>query len=204
MMIKTIIQLNKKYIKKLNQIDVVSYAAQIAYFLLLSIFPLLFFLTTLLGYLPIENNSLLDLLSVFLPTHVILMIDKNLIYLMENQNNSLLSFAILGTLWSSSRGINAITKSLNKIHEVDFKKPYLIDRIIAVGLTLGMIFVIATGLFLSMFGKLLSAYVFNISGDFFNLWYIFSYLFYLFNFFVLFFFFYLFTHQAIYNKIINA
>src|SRR5690625_5892527 len=88
------------------------------------------------------------------------MIDKNLIYLMENQNNSLLSFAILGTLWSSSRGINAINKSLNKIHEVDFKKPYLIDRIIAVGLTLVMIFVIANGLFLFIFGNLIGDYVF--------------------------------------------
>src|SRR5690625_6811321 len=114
MMIKTIIQLNKKYIKKLNQIDVVSYAAQIAYFLLLSIFPLLFFLTTLLGYLPIENNSLLDLLSVFLPTHVILMIDKNLIYLMENQKNSLLFFVIFDKLWSSSSMFNSITNSFNK------------------------------------------------------------------------------------------
>src|SRR5690625_4843269 len=102
MMIKTIIQLNKKYIKKFNLIDVVSYAAQIAYFLLLSIFPLLFFLTILLCYLPIENNSLLDLLSVFLPTHVILMIDKNLIYLMENQNNIILSFYIFVILWSYS------------------------------------------------------------------------------------------------------
>src|SRR5690625_5307184 len=124
--------------------------------------------------------------------HVILMINKNLIYFIENQNNSLLSFAILGTLWSSSRGINAITKSLNKIHEVDFKKPYLIDRIIAVGLTLGMIFVIATGLFLSMFGKLLSAYVFNISGDFFNSWNIFRYLISSITFFVMFLFLYLF------------
>src|SRR5690625_3439507 len=113
------IHFGKELLKRLDRADVTGLSAQLAYFFLLSLFPFLLFLITLLGFLPIDEGAVIDVLSAYLPEEVLAMIETNLAHIMNNRNGGLLSIGIIGTLWSASNGMNAIKKSFNKAYEVE-------------------------------------------------------------------------------------
>lgn len=168
-----VIRFGKNLIERIDQADVVGLSAQLAYFFLLSLFPFLLFLVTLLGYLPIDGNFFIDILSTYLPADVVQMIDTNLTQLVNNRSGRLLSISIIGTIWSASNGINAITKSFNKAYEVEEERSFIFSRIIAIGLTLGIILVIAIALLLPVFGKIIGEQffsIFNLTEDFLKAW----------------------------------
>lgn len=168
-----VIRFGKNLIERIDQADVVGLSAQLAYFFLLSLFPFLLFLVTLLGYLPIDGNFVIDILSTYLPADVVQMIDTNLTQLVNNRSGRLLSISIIGTIWSASNGINAITKSFNKAYEVEEERSFIFSRIIAIGLTLGIILVIAIALLLPVFGKIIGEQffsIFNLTEDFLKAW----------------------------------
>src|SRR5690625_7817582 len=102
-----VIDFGKQMYKQIIRADVFGLAAQLAYFLLLSLFPFLLFLITLLGFLPIDESIVIDTLADYLPDDVIQMIEVNLSELVNNQRGGLLSLSIIGTLWSASNGVNA-------------------------------------------------------------------------------------------------
>ena len=102
--------------KKFPENDYFGFAAQLSYFFLLSLFPLLIFLVTLLPYLPLTQGDLLGVFRDFAPSGTMELIEMNLSQI--SKNGTLLSFGIIGTLWSASNGINAIVKALNRAYEV--------------------------------------------------------------------------------------
>lgn len=159
--------------KNIIKADVFGLSAQLAYFLLLSLFPFLLFLITLLGYLPIDDHVVIDTLSGYLPSDVVTMIETNLGELVNNQRGGLLSISIIGTLWSASNGVNAITKAFNRAYEVEEDRPYVVTRLIAIALTVAMIVVISVALLLPVFGKMIGVYLFsliNLSENFLSSW----------------------------------
>jgi membrane protein len=154
----------KEIIQRINKADVTGLSAQIAYFMLLSLFPFLLFLVTLMGFIPIDSESFLQFLSTFLPTDVLEMIETNLTDIVESRNSSLLSLSILGTLWSASNGLNAITKSFNKAYKVEENRSFLLSRLTALGLMFGLVIIIALALVLAVFGRVIGEYVFSLFG----------------------------------------
>src|SRR5690625_3402409 len=95
-----IIPFIKTVMDRFNQAEVLGFAAQLAYFFLLSLFPFLLFAVTLLGYLPLDDQLLIDMLVEYLPEQVGSMIQENLTQIMNNRSGGLLSISVLGTLWS--------------------------------------------------------------------------------------------------------
>lgn len=153
------IQFGKELMDRFNYAEVPGLSAQLAYFFLLSLFPLLLFVVTLLGYFPIDSGLVIDVLSEYLPGDVTEMIDQNLTQILNNRSGGLLSISILGTLWSASNGFNAITKSFNKAYKVDPNRNFILGRLIAMGLMLAIIIALVIALLLPVFGKVLIEYV---------------------------------------------
>src|SRR5699024_7224957 len=99
---------------RFSEDEVTSLSAQLSYFFLLSLFPLLIFLVALATYLPIDYQEIFNIISTYLPDEVTEMIYANLDQIVVESGSGLLSIGILGTIWSASNGINAIMRSLNK------------------------------------------------------------------------------------------
>src|SRR3954464_1900729 len=147
--------------KRFQEDDYFGIAAQLAYFFLLSLFPLLIFLVPLFPYLPITQEDLLNLVRDFAPRGTMELIETNLTQ-MSQKNGALLSFGIIGTIWSASNGINAIVKVLNRAYEVEEGRSFLKTRMMAILLTLAMILVIIVALILPVFGKQIGVFLFSI------------------------------------------
>lgn len=108
-------------IGRLKRVEISALAAQLAYFFLLSFFPpLLIFLVTLLPYLNLQTTQVYSFLVNILPDEVYKLIENTLNEILTNRNSSLLSIGgVLGTIWSASKGINALIRALNKAYDTE-------------------------------------------------------------------------------------
>lgn len=150
--------------KQIGEADVTGLSAQLAYFFLLSLFPFLLFLVTLLGFVPVDTESFLGYLDQFLPKEVMELIDTNLQAIVNNRSGGLLSAGVIGTLWSASNGFNALTKSFNKAYQVEEDRSFIINRLLSLGLVVGLVVVIIVALVGSVFGKVIGEHVFGLIG----------------------------------------
>lgn len=146
--------------------DVFGRAAQLSYYWLFSLFPLLIFLTALLAYLPIPSN--LDLwfvgLSKVLPADAFNLVDQTFRQIISQRRGDLLSFSILVALWASSSGMDAIISLLNKAYDSATPRAWWKERLLAICLTLGLGVFILAALTLIFFGESLGLRLSNHFG----------------------------------------
>jgi len=144
--------------------DSLGYSAQLAYFFLLSLFPLLITLFSLLPYLPLKTEDIIYFISDFAPGETISFINSTLNELLEKHSGGVLSFGIIATLWAASNGMNAIIRAMNLAYEIDDDRPFFIVRGLSVLLTIVMIAVFIIALLLPVFGKHIGIYIFSKFG----------------------------------------
>jgi membrane protein len=158
---------------RIEEDDIPGLSAQLAYFFLLSLFPLLIFIFTLLPYLPIPYPDILGSIREFAPPQTMDLIEKNVNYVMNNRNGGLLSIGIIGTIWSSSNGIHALVRAFNKAYNVKESRSFIVSRGMAILLTIGMIFVFIVAVLLPIFGREIGIFLFSYLGfkvEFLRIW----------------------------------
>lgn len=163
----------KKLWHRIKEDDLSGLSAQLAYYFLLSLFPLLIFLFTLLPYISIPQEYMLGLLKEYAPAEAMALIKKNLQDVMDHRHGGLLSFGILGTIWSASNGINALVLAFNKAYNVKETRSFIVSRGMAILLTFGMVFVLIAAVLLPVFGKQIGLFLFSqfgFSKEFVTIW----------------------------------
>jgi membrane protein len=149
-------ELAKRVYKESLEDDVLGRAAQLSYYFLLALFPALLFLTSLLGYFAGENlqlrTDLFRYLSTVLPGDASQLIAKTVNDVTQGSGGGKLSFGILATLWAASNGMGAISESLNVAYDVKEGRPWWKSRLVAIGLTLSLSFLIISALVLVLYG----------------------------------------------------
>ncbi|QGH33390.1 YihY family inner membrane protein [Gracilibacillus salitolerans] len=154
----------KQLINRITRDDVPGLAAQLSYFFLLSLFPFMIFLVTLVGYLPFDQINVMNFVSTYAPEEITTLLNDNLTQIMNNRNGGLLSIGIIGTLWSASNGINALVRSFNKAYNIEEERSFIVMRGISIVLTIAMLFVIVVTFLLPVFGKMIGVYLFSFFG----------------------------------------
>lgn len=160
------------FILRIKNVDIGSLGAQLAYFFLLSFFPLLIFLVTLLPYLNLKQEDVYNFLDDFMPAEVYSLIEGILGDVLTNQSGGLLSIGILGTIWSASKGVDALMKALNKAYDVD-PKPGIMNRVWSLIFTVAFVALILVALVLPIFGQQIGEFIFaffNIESDLKPIW----------------------------------
>ncbi|MCU9614514.1 YihY/virulence factor BrkB family protein [Caldibacillus lycopersici] len=158
---------------RIGKHDLFGLAAQLAYFFLLSLFPLLITLFSILPFLPITEEMILGFLDDFAPGETLQYIEQNITPILDSHDGGLLSFGIIATIWAASNGMNAIIRAINRAYDVKENRHFLFVRALSVLLTIVMIFVFLLALLLPVFGKhigiVLSSMI-GLSEDFLHVW----------------------------------
>lgn len=144
--------------------DVTSLSAQLAYYLLLSIFPFFIFLVTLLGFLPISTEGVLDVLEVLMPGSVTDLLISTLEQLLNTKRSGVLLISLLGTLWAASSALNAVIYALNKAYDVPQERSWLFSRFLSIVFTIGVVIAILIMLVFPVFGKMIEEYYIHFFG----------------------------------------
>lgn len=134
--------------------EVTAMSSQLAYSLLLSFFPFLILLFTLIGYSPLKSTDILTLLKNLLPNEVFKLVRNTVIEIVDTKRFGLLSFGMISTIWTASNGFNAVIRGLNMAYDEEEKRPYWKVQVIAILSTIGLILIILTALALIVFGEL--------------------------------------------------
>lgn len=151
-------------IVRMKDVDISGMGAQLAYFFLLSFFPLLISIITLVPYLNINQEEVFNFLQTIVPSEVFLLTQGTLTEILTNQNGGgLLSIGIIGTIWSASRGVNALIKTLNGAYETE-PKSGLINRGLSLLFTIALVVVILLALIIPIFGHNFAYSLFNYLG----------------------------------------
>jgi membrane protein len=147
--------------------DVFGSAAQLAYYFLLALFPLLIFLTSAVGFLPDVQDSLLNTLAKVAPPEAMKLVRETLSDVVSHRSGGLLSLGLIASLWSASSGVASLMDALNRAHAVEESRPFWRRRLKAIALTLAMSLLVAGGSLLIMIGHRLGGWLeqaFNISA----------------------------------------
>jgi len=130
-------------------------AAQLAYYFLFALFPMLAFMVTLAAYLPVENavSRLIERASYVMPDQTVRMLEDQLDALVHQTRPRILTIGFLVAWWSASRGVDALRNALNLAYDVKESRPFWKTQ----GLSLLMTIAGAVLLLLGLTGILLGS-----------------------------------------------
>ena len=138
--------------RQVRQLRIPLHAANTGYFLILSVFPALVLLLSLLRSTALDVHSLLAFLEGFIPQALLPEAELLIIDVYEETSGAWLGISALTALWSSSRGMYGLLTGLNAIYHVPESRGYFRTRLLCVGYTFGFLLVLLLTLTLHIFG----------------------------------------------------
>ena len=151
--------LARRVLRESSEDDVLGAAAELGYYFLLALFPMLIFLTSLIGFLPDLQRTILEGIRSLAPPDAVKLVNETMSDIVANNGGGLLSVGVLGTLWAASTGTAALIETLNRAYEVKETRSYLRVRLVAIVLTIGLALLNIVGAAIVLLGGRLSAWV---------------------------------------------
>lgn len=144
---------------KIRQMEIPSHAANAGYFIVLSVFPALVLILSLLRYTALDAGDFLELLSGFLPEALLPSAQKLIVSMYAHTSTAMVSLSAVGALWSSSRGVYGLLTGLNTIYGVGENRGYVYTRVVSMGYTVAFLAVLVVTLVFGVFGEQLMEYL---------------------------------------------
>jgi membrane protein len=134
--------------------EIVDRAAALSYYFVFALFPMLLFLTALLGMVPNARlmDQLMDYLASALPPEAATLTSRVLGEIVRGARGGLVSVGALAALWAASAGMDSIRTALNAAYDVVDPRPWWKRRLMAIGLTIVFAGFTLTGLILLVLG----------------------------------------------------
>lgn len=129
------------------------HAASASFFIVLSLFPILVLLLSLVRYTGFSVESLTELLEGVIP-QALMPAAKQVIYsVYRNTSGTVVSISLLAALWSASSGIYGVIRGMNAIYGVSESRGYVYTRGMSLVYTFVFLIVLLLTLVLHVFGK---------------------------------------------------
>lgn len=143
--------------KEIQGDKVFNRAAELSYYFLLALFPLLILLTSVFGLIIGEQTelrqNLFNYLAQVMPPSALQLTDTTLQEVSAASGSGKISFGILATLWAASNGMGAITEALNVAYDVKESRPWWKTRLSAILLTIALGVLIISALIIVLAGS---------------------------------------------------
>ena len=144
--LKLIIGFINKFGEKISDNYTAACAAQAAFFILLSIVPIISLILAVTTYLPLTQQDVLHLMMQFIPDDLIGYVQDIIADLYSRAGKTVISVSAIAMLWSASKGIAALMDGFNSMYQLrQDNSNWLVSRCIAIVYTILFIllFVIA-------------------------------------------------------------
>jgi membrane protein len=110
-------------------------AAGLSYYFVLSLFPLLILAASLLAYLPVPNlfDVIMGTMARVVPPESMGLV-RQVVQTVAHPHGGLLTFGLIGTIWTASSGFAGLIEALNVAYDVPETRPIWETRLLAMGL----------------------------------------------------------------------
>ena len=149
-------ELAKRVYSEIGEDDVWGRSAQLSYYFLLALFPLLLFLTSVIGLVIGSGtgirHALFDYLGRVLPGSASALVSNTMREVSVASGGGKLAFGLLAALWAASNGMTAMSETLNVAYEVEESRPWWKVRLNAILMTLFISVLVISALVIILFG----------------------------------------------------
>ncbi|MEY8751997.1 YihY/virulence factor BrkB family protein [Alkalicoccobacillus gibsonii] len=146
---------SKQLITKLKTDPIPDWSATLAYYFMLSIFPLIIFLLAIIPFFNLDTSVIEGFIGDYLPEEIGSLFSETIIETVNQPSGGLLSFGILATIWSASNGLNALIRAINRSYDIEETRNFVKMRLLSIILTIGMIVTIVITLIMPVFGNVI-------------------------------------------------
>ena len=145
--------------RKYQEAEVTNSSVVIAYYLLLSFFPIVIIIGNLLPLLNLDINTILPYFSTIIPEAIYQEIVETIHRLLTSSSSGMLSFGIVAAFWAASKGMNAMQVSMNKAYGVEPRKNMFVIRLASLVFTLILVLGIVALVLVFSFGQVVLNYL---------------------------------------------
>lgn len=134
--------------------DIMVYAAQSAYYLVLSSIPFTMILLSVVQYfIPLDKSDVLKILPTLMSPSLQAFIADIIDEIFSKPMISLISVSAVTTLWSASRGFAAMERGIKVVYRIPKRKFFIIDIMLSLIYTVLFIAILLLSLGVIVFGK---------------------------------------------------
>lgn len=149
---RKVVETIKGFINSMNKNHTTAYAAQAAYFLILSFIPFMLLLMTSVKYTPLTRDEVIQAVMQVCPENFDSFI-RGIVNEVYEKSLGVVPVSAVIAMWSAGKGIQALTNGFNCIYQVEETRNYLMTRIRSVFYTLAFMLAIVLTLTLQVFGN---------------------------------------------------
>lgn len=128
-------------------------AAEMAYFLLLSLFPLLLVLANVIPLLPFESSEVLSLVADFVPEDIFSVIEPIIESYLASASGGAISIGLIAALWSASKVITILRRVLDDVYGSVQTSNFIVGRILSLITMIAILLIMGAALFVFIFGE---------------------------------------------------
>lgn len=150
-------------------------SAQMAYYLMLSLFPFFIFLFSLIGFLRINPDNILLMIEPFAPQETYIMVRNTLESILDKGRGELLSFSLIAVFWLASMAIQSLVRSLNKAYRIRRKTFFLHGILSDLLLTFGFMIILSLSLLVPIIEEFVRTFVLTkvtVNELWYHLWFV--------------------------------
>ncbi len=128
-------------------------AIAVAYYLILTAFPLIVIAANIFPYLNIDISDLLRLMKEQLPKDIYRSASSIVVNIFSKPSGSVLGVATLTGLWTMSRSLASLQKAFNKAYDASEHRDFLLGHLVGLLTSLLILFLLTFALIFSTFSK---------------------------------------------------
>lgn len=146
----------RRLYNKADDSDLFNRAAQAAFYFSFALFPLIFFLVSLLGLVLTSTEAikseLFDYLRQIMPSSVFVLVRNTVEEVAANSSSGKLTLGLAATLWSASSGVDAVRAALNSVYQLRERRSWFWTKAQSLALTLVVTILAGIGLAIMFYG----------------------------------------------------
>lgn len=163
----------KQIRRSVAEAEVAVYASGAAFFLFLSIIPMIMLVSGLLPHGAIAQKNMVNISQAVIPERVYSFL-MGIVDSYHRSNMTLLSFSAVVIVWSASKGMLALIRGLNHIYEVEESRNYIVLRLKAAFYTVFLLFALVLSIGILVFGNTVAKMLIPDGGFAETLWRVFG------------------------------
>lgn len=128
-------------------------AAEMAYYLLLSLVPILLVAANIIPLLPIDTNQVLALLEQAFPADIAQIIMPIVNDYLSSGSGGAISLGLLASIWSASNVFSTMRRVLDEVYGAKAKNNFLIARMLSLVVMIAILGIVGAAVFVFVFGE---------------------------------------------------
>ncbi|MCI9136339.1 MAG: YihY/virulence factor BrkB family protein [Lachnospiraceae bacterium] len=142
----------RMFLEECRRDNVSAYAAQSAFFIIMSLIPFIMLFISLVQYTPVTEGMIMEAVHRLMPDYISPFL-IGIIHEVYSNSAGIVSVAAVMAVWSAAKGVQCLTNGLNSVYDIEETRNWIFLRFRAILYTLMLVIAIVVSLTLMVFGN---------------------------------------------------